>query len=60
MDNLLTGMKEICSFLKLSPPTVLKWIREYPDFPIRKAAGVWVSDRELLQEWFLKYLKGER
>jgi len=57
-DTILMGMKEIAAFLRISAPTVLKWHREYEDFPIRKAAGVWISDREMLKAWFEKYLGG--
>ena len=53
--DLLVGMKEICQFLRMSECTVIKWIREYEDFPVKKN-GSYVSSRTRLNIWFQGYL----
>jgi hypothetical protein len=54
--DLLFGMKSICSFLRMSEATVLKWLREYEDFPVKKNGG-YVSSRRKLNIWFQGYLE---
>jgi hypothetical protein len=55
-SDLLVGMKSICSFLRMSEATVLKWLREYDDFPVKKNGG-YVSSRYKLNIWFQNYLE---
>lgn len=55
--DLLVGMKAICTFLRMSEATVLKWHREYDDFPVKKNGG-YVSSRHKLNIWFQRYLEG--
>lgn len=55
-SDLLVGMKAICSFLRMSEATVLKWLREYDDFPVKKNGG-YVSSRYKLNIWFQNYLE---
>ena len=55
-SDVLRGMKEICTFLKMSEPTVLKWNREYDNFPMKKNGG-FISSRKRLNEWFRWYLE---
>lgn len=55
--DMLVGMKAICSFLRMSEATVLKWVREYDDFPVKKNGG-YVSCRSKLNAWFQAYLGG--
>lgn len=52
----LKGMNAICGFLKMSEETVLKWSRQYENFPMRKN-GTWISSRKQLNEWFRWYLE---
>lgn len=53
--DVLRGMKEICDFLRMSDATVLKWMREYDDFPVKKN-GNYISSRNRLNEWYQVYL----
>lgn len=46
----LSGMSEICQYVRRSHDTVLNWIRTM-DFPAKKIGGVWESDRVLIDEW---------
>jgi hypothetical protein len=48
--DLLVGIKAICDFLRRSEATVLKWRREYDDFPVKKN-GQLISTRAGLQKW---------
>lgn len=48
--DILVGMKSICDFLRVSEATVLKWRREYDDFPVKKN-GQLTSSRAALNEW---------
>jgi hypothetical protein len=54
--DILIGMKAICSFLRMSEATVLKWLREYDDLPVKKK-GVYISSRVKLNAWFHEYLE---
>lgn len=54
--DMLVGMKAICSFLGMSEATVLKWLREFDDFPVKKNGG-YVSSRHKLNIWFQAYLE---
>jgi hypothetical protein len=51
-QNLLVGMKHICSFLNVSETTALKWHREL-GLPIKKTSksGYWVGSRVAINEW---------
>ena len=46
----LSGMAEICEYVRRSDATVLSWIRSRK-FPARKLGGVWESDKTLIDEW---------
>jgi hypothetical protein len=48
--DILVGMKSICDFLRVSEATVIKWRREYDDFPVKKN-GQLTSSRAALNEW---------
>ena len=54
--DMLRGMKAICDFLRMSEATVLRWMREYENFPVKKN-GNYISNRTKLNEWFLWYLE---
>lgn len=54
--DILVGMKAISSFLRMSEATILKWLREYDDFPVKKN-GFYVSSRRKLNVWFQGYLE---
>lgn len=56
-SDVLVGMKAICNFLNLSDATVLKYHREYDDFPLKKN-GVYVSSRSKLNAWFQVFVAG--
>lgn len=56
--DMLIGMKAICSFLRMSEATVLKWLREYDDLPVKKN-GVYISSRIKLNAWFQAYLESK-
>lgn len=59
-DTILYGMNKIQPVVgNASCVTVLKWKREYEDFPIRKLGGQWVSDRRLLAEWWRNFVLSE-
>lgn len=53
--DILVGMKAICDFLRMSDATVLKWMREHDDFPVKKNGG-YISSRIKLNTWFQSYL----
>ena len=48
--DMLRGMKSICDYLRMSEATVLKYIREYDDFPVKKN-GNYISSRTALNDW---------
>lgn len=55
--DVLFGMKAICDYLGRSDATVLKFCREYDDFPVRKENGSgYISSRSRLDEWFKAFL----
>lgn len=56
-SDVLVGMKSICNFLNVSEVTVLKYHREYDDFPVKKN-GVYVSSRSKLNTWFQAFVTG--
>ena len=56
-SDVLVGMKAICNFLNMSDATVLKYCREYDDFPVKKN-GVYVSSRTNLNNWFRAFVAG--
>jgi hypothetical protein len=47
---ILTGRKDICSFVGRSWSTIRMWIDER-GFPARKLDGIWESDAELIIQW---------
>jgi hypothetical protein len=59
----LSGMKAIqehCRILGLpaSEVTVIQMIRQ-SGFPARKLGGIWLSDKERIQDWQKRYISGE-
>lgn len=54
--DILRGMKAICAFLGMSEDTVLRWMREYDDFPVKKN-GQLISSRKKLNKWYQDYLE---
>lgn len=56
--EVLSGMKSICQHLNgISEATALKWYREC-GLPIRKAGGIWVSNRKKLDQWSAEFVGG--
>ncbi len=55
-NTALSGMKEICGYLKRSERTVLNLIR-LQKFPAKKLGGVWESDKELIHLWRKKQIQ---
>lgn len=53
----LSGMKEICNYVRRSEATVLDWIKNM-DFPAKKLSGIWESDRELIDDWRRNQING--
>ena len=51
--DILVGMKAICDFLRVSDATVIKWRREYDDFPVKKN-GHLTSSRTALNKWSIE------
>ena len=49
-ENALSGMAEICGYVRRSDATVLSWIRNRK-FPAQKLGGIWESDKALIDEW---------
>jgi len=56
-SDVLNGMKAITAFLNVSEVTVLKYIREYDDFPVKKNGG-YISCRSKLNAWFQSFVGG--
>lgn len=54
----LSNMCEITDHCKRSEKTILKWIRNL-GFPAKKICGTWISDTELIAEWWKKIIKKE-
>lgn len=54
-SEILRGMKAICDFMRMSEATVLKYCREYDDFPVKKNGG-YISHRSALNQWLQDYL----
>lgn len=55
--DVLFGMKAICDHLGRSEATVLKFCREYDDFPVKKENRTgYISSRSKLEEWFREFL----
>lgn len=46
----LSGMKQICEYIRRSECTVLSLVRT-EGFPAKKIGGIWESDTELIDEW---------
>lgn len=62
LDNdTMFGMKAISNFLGRSYDTIIKFIREYDDFPVRRDNGKgYIASRTELNKWFRAYSKGEK
>jgi hypothetical protein len=43
-------MKAICEFIGYSEATIIKWRKEYDDFPVKKN-GQLISSKTALNEW---------
>ena len=57
MTTQLSGMGEICTYVRRSETTVLGWIRDL-GFPAKKLSGkMWESDKELIDKWRLRQLE---
>ena len=53
----LVGMKDISQHERVSQTTILKYIKELPNYPVRKAAGgIWISDTEELSIFWRRYV----
>jgi hypothetical protein len=48
--DILVGMKAICEFIGYSEATIIKWRKEYDDFPVKKN-GQLISSKTALNEW---------
>lgn len=61
-SDLLCGMNAICEYLRVSAPTVLKWVREL-DLPCRKTqingGGSWISSKSMLDDWSKKIVSSK-
>lgn len=59
--DVLFGMKSICQFLGRSESTIIKFIREYDDFPVHRENGSgYAASRSELNKWFRAYARGEK
>jgi hypothetical protein len=58
VDDSLSGMKSICSYVHRSEPTVLALVRS-SGFPAKKLGGIWESRKSLIDEWRAAYLSDE-
>lgn len=60
-NDILYGMEQIRPVVGgASEVTVIAWKRDYPDFPIRKLRGQWVSHRSELADWWRRFVSGEK
>lgn len=58
--DVLFGITSICKFLGVSEATVVKWMREYEDFPIKKMeGGMYIGSRSELNKWFREQIRGK-
>ncbi len=58
-DDILVGMKEICSFLKVSRRVVSRWMEECADIPIAKD-GQLMANAVDLGEWHRQHVKRKK
>jgi len=57
-NDIIFGMKEISNFIGRSIPSIVKYMRDYEDFPVRKDEGKgYVASKKLLIQWFQEYVK---
>ena len=56
-QQMLTGKKEICNFVRRSWNTIEEWILKL-GFPAKKINGIWESDSELITLWRRKQITG--
>jgi|GEM_PF-2247618 len=49
-ETALSGMAEICAYVRRSEKSVLDLIR-YSEFPATKIGGIWESDKLMVDEW---------
>jgi|GEM_PF-2369206 len=49
-NNVLSGRKQISTYVRRSWNTVMVWVRER-DFPAAKIDGVWESHPDLIDQW---------
>ncbi|MGE4193087.1 MAG: helix-turn-helix transcriptional regulator [Pseudodesulfovibrio sp.] len=59
-NDTLNGMNEICAYVGMSAPTILKWIRG-KQFPAKQDARncIWRSSKKKVDEWNERYANGE-
>lgn len=48
----LLNSDQICEYLQISYNRFLRYTREDPTFPARKAGGTWKADPDELRAWF--------
>jgi hypothetical protein len=58
-EDILVGMKEISSFLKLSRRVINRWMLEYPDIPIIKD-GQLMANAVDLAEWQRRHVQRKK
>jgi hypothetical protein len=57
-NDIIFGMKEISNFIGRSIPSIVKYMRDYEDFPVKKDNGKgYVASKRLLIEWFREYVR---
>lgn len=59
--DVLFGMKAISSFLGRSYDTVIRFMQDYDDFPVRRVNGSgYIASRTALNKWFIEYVSGKK
>lgn len=56
-EDVLHGMKSICSYYGRSEATILK-LYEQSGFPIRRLPGGWTASRMLIDQWNKDFIAG--
>ena len=53
LSKFIVGKKSIASVLGVSPSTIERWRKKYPNFPVHKKGGLLFCDPVALSAWVI-------
>jgi len=56
--KILIGLKSISYILNVSDETIIKYMRDYDSFPVRKIRGSYTAEEKQLISWWVAYCNG--